>query len=165
MPAKERTRDVKTHFQLHRDMMGAWANWAYCTQYNRKHPGHYAKAKLADYVLAYRRARAALKAGEFVPEVNSRGNTVWRNEFATSRLGLRGNYFSDFYDYSRQLPGWEHLPTWQDASYFGVIYNRESRFVFTYAEGDKTLVECPTEESFQAEIDDAKAFYDRGKRT
>ena len=30
---------------------------------------------------------------------------------------------------------------------------------FTYAEGDRTLVECPTRETFQAELDDLARFY------
>ena len=150
---------MKTEFELTREKEGAWGNWAFCSQYNRKSPGHYSKRKIVDNILIYRRARAALKAGEFCQRVNERGNTVYSDEFAMRQLGLRGNYFSDFYDYSRQLPHWKQLPTWQDASYFGVIYGAETRSVFTYAEGDKTLVVCPTDESFKAELDSAIAFY------
>ena len=154
---------MKTEFELNREMMGAWGNWAFCTQYNRKHPGHYSKRLLANNVLVYRRARAALRAGQYVQETNERGNAVYRDDAAMKKLGLRGNYFSDFYDYRKQLPHWRQLSTWQDASYFGVIHDRETRSVFTYAEGDKTLVVCATDESFQAELDSAIAFYKHGE--
>lgn len=153
---------MKTEFELNREMMGAWGNWAFCTQYNRKHPGHYSKRKIVDNILVYRRARAALKAGEFAPEVNERGNTIYRDAFADKQLAFRSGVPSwerEAYDYGRFLKGWEHLPTWQDASYFGVYYDRPSRRMFTYAEGDRTLVECATDESFQAELDSAIAFY------
>lgn len=150
---------MKSEYQLRKEMMGAWANWAFCSGYNRKHPGHYTKELLASNVLVYRRARAALAAGQFVQETNERGNEVYRDEAAIKRLGVSANFFFDFYDYSRQLAHWTQLPTWQDASYFGVIYDRESRCIFTYAEGDKTLVVCATDESFKAELDSAIAFY------
>ncbi|MFX7764135.1 hypothetical protein ABTK05_20975, partial [Acinetobacter baumannii] len=47
----------------------------------------------------------------------------------------------------------------QDASYFGCWVNIERRMTMCYAEGDRTLVVCPNEESLKAELADMEKFY------
>jgi len=67
------------------------------------------------------------------------------------------------YDFGDRLPdggcGWIQYDTRQDAWYFGVWVNPETRQIMTYAEGDETLVTAPTEEAFQAELADMAEFY------
>ena len=84
------------------------------------------------------------------PEVNERGNMV-----------LRGQDFGgDRYKYDFNiLKDWEQYDTDQDASYFGVWVNIEKRHIFTYAEGDTTLVTCPNIDTFKAELADMARFY------
>ncbi len=52
--------------------------------------------------------------------------------------------------------GWRQWDTSQDASYFGVWVNAKLRKTVTFAEGDVTIVTCPTAEAFKAEL---AAFY------
>lgn len=44
--------------------------------------------------------------------------------------------------------GWCQVDTKQDASYYGTWCNPVERKLFTYCEGDMTLVECSTDEDF-----------------
>lgn len=55
--------------------------------------------------------------------------------------------------------GWIQYDTKQDASYFGVWVNVGERLTFTFAEGDTSLVTCPTLESFRAELASMQEFY------
>lgn len=55
--------------------------------------------------------------------------------------------------------GWKQYDTKQDASYFGVWVNSSKRSIFTFCEGDTTLVKCHTPESFAAELADMAKFY------
>ena len=55
--------------------------------------------------------------------------------------------------------GWRQFDTKQDAWYFGVWVHMEHMVVFTYCEGDMYLVECPTVESFKAELKDLAETY------
>jgi hypothetical protein len=55
--------------------------------------------------------------------------------------------------------GWIQYDTKQDAPYFGIWVNVEERLVFTFAEGDTSLVTCPTVESFRAELASMQEFY------
>ena len=48
--------------------------------------------------------------------------------------------------------GWAQFDTAQDASYFGNWINPDRRMMFSYAEGDTTLVECETDEEFAAHV-------------
>jgi hypothetical protein len=48
--------------------------------------------------------------------------------------------------------GWAQVDTNQDASYFGVWTNPTERKIFTFAEGDTTLVECDTDAEYQTAI-------------
>lgn len=94
-------------------------------------------------------------------EINSRGNTIWRQEEADKRMG--GGYRGcERYLYDFKLckpPEWKQFDTHQDAHYFGFWVNIEKRLTFTYCEGDRTLVECPDVEHLRAELADAVEFY------
>ena len=62
-------------------------------------------------------------------------------------------------DFADDLKTWRQFDTSQDAPYFGVWVDMEARETLTYAEGDWTLVVCPTAETFRAELDDMHTFY------
>jgi hypothetical protein len=89
---------------------------------------------------------------------NERGNEIYRDHEADKRLGIRRGEDRYYYDFAA-LPGWKQFDTTQDAWYFGLWVNIPERMTFTYAEGDRTLVICPTLESFQAELADAARCY------
>jgi hypothetical protein len=64
------------------------------------------------------------------------------------------------YDYDfGPLQNWVQYDTKQDASYFGVWVEPERRLIFTFAEGDETLMECHSREAFIAELGRMAAFY------
>ena len=54
---------------------------------------------------------------------------------------------------------WNQYDTSQDAWYFGIWVDVSGRTILTYAEGDVTVVECPTVESFAAELSHMAEFY------
>ena len=82
--------------------------------------------------------------------INERGNLVER-----SFHEARDRYHYDF----DQCRGWTQYDTNQDAWYFGIWVNPETRQILTFAEGDETLVTCPTADSYHAELADMAAFY------
>ncbi len=88
---------------------------------------------------------------------NGRGNTV-----TNSYIGSVDRYHFD-YTLCTKSVGFEQFDTEQDAHYFGMWVNREERLTVTYSEGDLTLVDCPSAESFKAEMDDAESFYKRAE--
>jgi hypothetical protein len=92
--------------------------------------------------------------------VNERGNTVWRwgRGAACTTCGAEDRYYFDFGPCQPKF-GWFQYDTSQDASYFGVWVHKESRETLTLCEGDLTLVECSTLESFRAELADAERCY------
>jgi hypothetical protein len=45
--------------------------------------------------------------------------------------------------------GWVQIDTRQDASYYGTWTNPQRREVFTYCEGDTTLVQCDTDDEYR----------------
>ena len=85
--------------------------------------------------------------------VNERGNTVLD-------LGLHQGerYLYDF-EICKPDEGWEQYDTDQDAWYFGIWVQTRVRWILTYAEGDLSLVQCATQESFQAELKSMEDFY------
>ncbi len=87
-----------------------------------------------------------------MPEVNNRGNTVFRHFHHTER------YRFDFQICIRER-GWSQYDTKQDAWYFGVWVHPEKRVILTYAEGDITVTKCPNEESYHAELKYMAEFY------
>lgn len=146
-----------TKFQTYRKMGEAYGSW-YWSQ-----PGKFAekdKAARVALILEYRRYRKALAQGDYTVERNPRGNIVWRDADADFRATGRNRHGENryFYDFG-PLKTWKQYDTRSDASYFGVWVDLEGMRTFTYAEGDRTLVECPTRETFQAELDDLARFY------
>ena len=86
-------------------------------------------------------------------EINERGNEVIRMfEPEADR------YCFDF-KHCTPSKGWLQFDTDQDAHYFGVWVNKSKRWIVTYAEGDVTIVKCPTVESFNMEIKGMCEFY------
>lgn len=85
---------------------------------------------------------------------NDIGNTVIYMEhgLAESRYLFDG-------DICKPSEGWKQYDTDQDAWYFGVWVQTEARWILTYAEGDLSLVQCPTAESFKAELASMAKFY------
>ena len=82
----------------------------------------------------------------------------------------RGNIISRGFDHSLTRysfdfgpcahgSGWQQYDTSQDASYFGVWVHLEDRRIVTFAEGDITIIDCPTAESFRAELASMAEFY------
>ena len=80
------------------------------------------------------------------PYTNERGNKVTGQFFME-----RDRYHYDF-DACTPADGWAQWDTDQDAWYFGVWIHIEDRKILTWAEGDESLVECPTQEAFIAEL-------------
>ncbi len=87
---------------------------------------------------------------------NAQGNKVTR-EFVNDS-GDMSRYVFDFKICS-SAKGWEQYDTDQDFEHFGVWIHHGERSIITYAEGDLTIVQCPTAESFRAELDQMNAFY------
>lgn len=85
-------------------------------------------------------------------ETNARGNAIYREHVGGDR------YRFDF-DLCNSAKGWQQWDTAQDASYFGVWVHVEMRKVCSFAEGDVTVVTCPDDEHFNAEIASMEAFY------
>jgi len=86
------------------------------------------------------------------PWTNDRGNLVIPGSQSCDR------YVFDSKHCTPAL-GWEQYDTEQDAWYFGVWVHVAERLTFTYCEGDWSLVQCPTEESFRAELANMAKFY------
>jgi hypothetical protein len=88
---------------------------------------------------------------------NKDGNTV--------EHGFNGHPERDryFYDFGGGLPGdqcnWKQFDTSQDASYFGVWVNFETRQTFCYCEGDTTLVTCEDDEHFALQLNALVEFH------
>lgn len=149
------------------DAYGAWY-WRKRGLFNFK-PGKEGQRERVFCIRVYRALRAELAAGRYTAGCNARGNIVWRDQDADARLGVdpRGRAALTTRQADRYLfdcgpcNAWQQFDTWQDASYFGVWFDDATRRVFTYCEGDRTLVECPTAESYAAEIADMIAFYQR----
>lgn len=87
------------------------------------------------------------------PRTNDRGNQVY-SEF----IGSMDRLHFDFKECKGE-DGWKQFDTEQDAWYFGVWIHVEKRMTVTYAEGDLTVVTCPSLETFRAELEDAEKFY------
>jgi hypothetical protein len=48
--------------------------------------------------------------------------------------------------------GWAQIDTKQDAPYYGTWTNPQRREIFSYCEGDTTLVRCETDEEYVQEV-------------
>ena len=148
---------MQTKHRLFQSMGAAYASWYW------SRPGRLAekdKAARVQLILEYRRLRKAYNEGQYTLEYNARGNIVWRDFDADFRAtGRRKSGGSRYYYDFGPLRTWQQYDTREDASYFGVWVDLEGMRTFTYAEGDRTLVECPTRATFQAELDDLARFY------
>jgi hypothetical protein len=86
-------------------------------------------------------------------EINERGNVV-RHNFIE-----HGDRYRFDFNLCASTKGWTSFDTDQDAWYFGIWGHPERREIVTYAEGDVIQVECPTPESFAAEVAYMDACY------
>jgi len=85
--------------------------------------------------------------------------TEVRENGATYRRAFYLNRDRYHYDCGGLSEGWRQYDTKQDAWYFGVWVNVQERKILTWAEGDETLVSCPDEESFRAEMKELEDFH------
>ena len=92
-------------------------------------------------------------------EVNEHGCMIDRGDAADAGIGVARGTCRYTYDEALCPTGWQQYDTNQDASYFGTWVHVIGSKVFCYAEGDRTLVTCPTPEAFAAELQDMAAFY------
>ncbi len=100
--------------------------------------------KLADAVASLPHSRR---------DTNDRGNLV-----TSAFVDDLNRYFFDG-RVTRQGAGWQQWDTSQDASYFGIWVHRDLRQILTFAEGDITVVECPDDATFKAEIESMERCY------
>lgn len=84
---------------------------------------------------------------------NERGNAIERR---FHRYRDRNTYEQR---YSPVSEGWVQYNTTQDAPLFGVWVNRASRTIVSFAQGDETVITCPTETSYAAELEAMTKFY------
>lgn len=145
---------LPTHHQLKEQIGEAYAAW----YWSRRHKSQ-TQADRVWMILSYRALRNALARGEYTNEVNERGNTIYRSEDADNKIKLRAGQARYVYDGTLCAQGWQQYDTYQDAWYFGVWVNLELRQIFTYAEGDRSLIECPNEQTLCAELTYMSAFY------
>lgn len=90
--------------------------------------------------------------------INTRGNTVLMNEEADAQLGfVRGGARA----YERRLTqcGWQVYRTLHDAWYFGVFVDVAGMQIMAYSDGERQLVVCLNEDSFQSELLSMAEFY------
>ncbi len=85
--------------------------------------------------------------------------TTLHDSEADAAIGLRAGGSRYFYDLALLPRGWKQYDTTQDASYFGVWIHQQKMEVMTYAEGDRSLVQCQTLEAFKAELAEMEKFY------
>ena len=95
--------------------------------------------------------KAELKLAFGYPEGrrNERGNLVLESLAGGERY---------VWDSVLMPSGWEQYDTTSDASYFGVWVHLEDRAVFSFVEGDLSLVLCDSDEDFEAELDSMATF-------
>ncbi len=86
-------------------------------------------------------------------DTNGHGNAVERASWPGGE-----RYAFDF-ERCTKAKGWTQYDTRQDAWYFGVWVNLEQRQIFTYCEGDLSLVTCPDDDHLRAELADAARCY------
>lgn len=89
----------------------------------------------------------------------SRRDTNERHNLVTSAFVEDLNRYVFDGRITRGGAGWQQWNTHQDASYFGVWVHRDLRQILTFAEGDITVVECPDDEHFRAEIESMERLY------
>ncbi len=151
---------MPTKYELRRAIGKAYGSWFWHRPGRFGYlPGIEGKRERVTHILAFRTLRKQLRNGEYTDEINTRGNTVIRDQDADIALEFLPGGDRYAYDFG-PCKGWIQFDTHQDASYFGLWVDTTSRRTFTYCEGDRTLVVCPTQASFRAELEDASRFYD-----
>jgi hypothetical protein len=150
--AESQAAEKLTKHALRRKMSERHGSWLWA-RHSRA-----AKSVRVSHVLAFRQLRTQFRAGDYINEVNARGNIVWRDQDVDAMLGFQSGS-RHAYD-ERLLPaGWQQYDTSNDAWYFACFVHRDRRMTMTYVEGDRVLVECPTLQSFAAELLDMERFY------
>lgn len=84
---------------------------------------------------------------------NAQGNEV----YALDNIG--GDRYRYDFKMCTSADGWKQFDTEQDAWYFGVWAHLAKRLIFTYCEGDRSIVECPDDEHLKAELRSMEEFY------
>jgi len=79
-----------------------------------------------------------------------RSSTIYRAHCSTDRYVV---------DFAEDRADWIQFDTDQDAHYFGVWVNRRTLQTLTYAEGDWSLIECPSVLEFNEELESNCQFY------
>lgn len=132
----------------------AWADW-----YWAKRLGKPPEDRIAA-IRAYRFYRAWSRSGPFTIERNAQGNRAYRNTDADRQLGIPAQAERYGYDFREGWGSvWQQYDTWQDASFFGVWVDVKGMRIFTFAEGDRSLVECDSSKDFAAELGHMARFY------
>lgn len=132
----------------------AWASWYWARRSGKP------KTERVAAILAYRFYRAWSQTGPFTIERNDRGNRVYRDSDADRQLGIGAGGSRYAYDFRADwLTTWQQYDTDQDANYFGVWVDVKGMRTFTFAEGDRILVECDNSAAFAAELADMATFY------
>ena len=95
----------------------------------------------------YFELKKGLESGEFPPEVKENGAFISRKSALDMVWGrkiyLRGKGWEDFLD----------------TGYLDIVMNKSLMKVYTYCEGDITIVTCPTVNIFNQEIEELVDFY------
>jgi hypothetical protein len=85
-------------------------------------------------------------------DINERGNRVEQYSLRADR------YFFDFEE-CKESKGWEPFDTAQDAWHFGVWLHPGEREINIYSDGEVTLIKCPTDQSYLAELNAIATLY------
>jgi hypothetical protein len=88
------------------------------------------------------------------------GTTTDANGVTTQRWEfVEGDRYQFDFKHCHPRNGWKQYDTDQDAWYFGVWVHSGRRQILTFAEGDLSLVTCPTTAHFQTELASMAEFY------
>lgn len=139
----------------------AYGNW-YWAKRHQNLPEGFAygktKAERVALILDIRKYRTLMRTAP--PEQDDNSNTIYRDTDADEFLRLCKGEERYYYDFDAlRPPEWKQYDTSQDAWYFGVWVNIAKRMIFSYAEGDRTLVICPDDEHLRAELKHMAEFY------
>lgn len=149
----DRTEELSRRDVTHR-AGAAWADWYWAKRQDKPQEERVAA------ILRHRFYRKWAQTGPFTIERNERGNRMYRDEDADRKLALPEGTSRYAYDFEPSwLGAWKQFDTRQDASYFGAWVDVAGMRTFTYAEGDRCLIECDTREAFAAELQDMCNFY------
>jgi hypothetical protein len=95
-------------------------------------------------------------------------NQVWKSAYLQQqKINERGNCVSCFFscvadryamDWAHCAGDWYQFDTTEDASYYGQWCNPVLRLAISFIEGDIYVIECPTADSYRAEIEAMEEF-------